>query len=220
MRGHALKIIVFNDAEQPITDAQRRTIEDLVGNFRMIEWPKSMGWGAEQIGWIWKAYALAADEASDDDYIARVDSDVFFFNDRIFRAVKRSEADLVGDGHFVRFEYAQGGCYFFKVSAVRAINKLVAEQSMERLLEDVDIVVEDVAASHFARRLGLRTWLTWFMMFPDELRNAGGLTRWQRWKFSCAHFVMKNKAAMLDAYEREVLHAAEITAFRAATSVK
>ena len=42
-------------------------------------------------------------------------------------------------------------------------------------------------------------------MFPDELRNAGRLTRWQRWKFSCAHFVMKNKAAMLVAYEKEVL---------------
>jgi hypothetical protein len=43
------------------------------------------------------------------------------------------------------------------------------------------------------------------MMFPDELRNAGGLTSWQRWKFSCLHFVMKNKSAMLEAYENELL---------------
>jgi hypothetical protein len=42
-------------------------------------------------------------------------------------------------------------------------------------------------------------------MFPDELRNSGGINRYQRWKFSCVHFVMKNKAAMLEAYDKEVL---------------
>ena len=47
--------------------------------------------------------------------------------------------------------------------------------------------------------------MTWFMMFPDELRNAGGLNRWQRWKFSCLHFVMKNKAAMIESYLRDEL---------------
>jgi hypothetical protein len=53
-------------------------------------------------------------------------------------------------------------------------------------------------------------------MFPDELRNAGGLTRWQRWKFSCAHFVMKNKHAMLVAYEKEVLGGRPSAAYQSA----
>ena len=70
---------------------------------------------------------------------------------------------------------------------------MLQAETMEQVLPEDGIGVEDIAAYHFARRLGLRTWLTWFMMFPDELRNAGGLTRWQRWKFSCVHFVMKNK---------------------------
>ena len=33
-------------------------------------------------------------------------------------------------------------------------------------------------------------------------------------KVSCAHFVMKNKAAMLEAYESDVIPAEEIAAFR------
>lgn len=171
----------------------------------MIPWPKSMGWGAKQIGWIWRAYRLAAENAADDDIIARVDSDIFFFNDTIFRAVARSDADLVGDGHYVNFEFCQGGCYFFRASAVRRINAMLEAESLERVLADGHVGVEDMAAYYFARRLGLKIWMTWFMMFPDELRNAGKLTRWQRWKFSCVHFVMKNKEMMLEAYEREML---------------
>lgn len=205
VHGIRFKVLVFSDEEMPLSAAQIDAIQALVPGARVIPWPKSMGWGAAQIGWIWRAYGLAAEDAGANDIIARVDSDVFFFNDRIFRAVARSDADLVGDGHYVNFEYCQGGCYFFRASAVRRINALLEEEPIEKILTEIGIVVEDIAAYHFARRLGLKIWLTWFMMFPDELRNAGGLTSWQRWKFSCLHFVMKNKAAMLEAYEKELL---------------
>lgn len=199
------KVLVFSDEEMPLSAAQIDAIKALIPGTRVIPWPKSMGWGATQIGWIWRAYGLAAEGAAEHDIIARVDSDVFFFNDRIFRAVARSDADLIGDGHFVNFEYTQGGCYFFRASAVRKITEMLKAEPIERILGEIKPIVEDVAAHHFSKRLGLKIWLTWFMMFPDELRNAGGLTAWQRWKFSCAHFVMKNKAAMLEAYAHEVL---------------
>lgn len=198
------KVVVFNDADQLLSDAQIAAIEALIPGIRVITWPKSMGWGATQIGWIWRAYGLAAEGANDNDIIARVDSDVFFFNDTIFQAVVRSDDDLIGDGHYVDFAYCQGGCYFFKASAVRKINAMIASEGMDKLLIEIETVVEDVAATHFAKRLGLKIWQAWFMMFPDELKNAGALTPWYRWKFSCLHFVMKNKAAMLEAYEREV----------------
>lgn len=199
------KFLIFSDEEMPLSAAQIDAIQALVPGARVIPWPKSMGWGATQIGWIWRAYKLAAEGVADNDVIARVDSDVFFFNDRIFQAVARSDADLVGDGHYVNFEYSQGGCYFFRASAVRKITAMLDAEPIDNVLTEIDIVVEDIAAYHFAKRLGLKTWLTWFMMFPDELRNAGGLTTWQRWKFSCVHFVMKNKAAMLEAYKADVL---------------
>ena len=212
--GVPYKILVFNDEDMPLTSAQIDAIHALVPGARVITWPKSMGWGATQIAWIWKAYALAAEGVADNDIIARVDSDVFFFNDRIFQAVARSEADFVGDGHYINFRYIQGGCYFFRAAAVRKVVALIEAQPIDELLRDIDPVVEDIAATYFAKRLGMKIWLTWFMMFPDELRNAGGLTAWQRMKFSCAHFVMKNKAAMLEAYEAEVMPPDEITAFR------
>lgn len=199
------KVLVFSDDEQPLSDAQIAAIRELVPDVRVIPWPKSMGWGATQIGWIWRAYALAAEDAGDNDIIARVDSDIFFFNNRIFRAVERSDADLIGDGHYVYFKFCQGGCYFFRAPVVRQINAMLEAESLERVLAEGNVGVEDMAAYYFAKRLGLKIWMTWFMMFPDELRNAGKLTRWQRWKFSCVHFVMKNKVMMLEAYEREML---------------
>lgn len=205
MNGVSFRVIVFSDADQPLSAQQIKTILDLIPNTEVILWPKSMGWGEEQIGWIWKAYQYASEGAGANDYIARIDSDVFFFNDRIFHAVARSDADFIGDGHFVDFKYCQGGCYFFKTSAVQKIVTMIDQEGMHALLKNVDVVVEDVAAYYFSKRLELVVWQTWFMMFPDELRNAGGLTPWQRWKFSCAHFVMKNKVEMLKAYQSEVL---------------
>lgn len=199
------EVIVFSDAEQPISAVQTEVLRALIPGIRVIPWPKSMGWGATQIDWIWKAYALAAEGAADDDIIARVDSDVYFFNDRIFRAVERSEADLVGDGHFVGFDYCQGGCYFFRARAVREICLFLQQRSLPQELDAAGINVEDIAAHHFAKSTRQRIWMTWFMMFPDELRNARGLNRWQRWKFSCLHFVMKNKAAMIESYLRDEL---------------
>jgi hypothetical protein len=203
--GLRYRVIVFSDTDMPLSEAQIAALHELMPDLSVVPWPKSMGWGATQIGWIWKAYALALEGAAEGDIIARIDSDVFFFNDRIFRAVERSDADLVGDGHYVRLEFCQGGCYFFKAHAVRRILEMLEREPLEEIVKEIDPVVEDVAATHFTRRLGMKVWMTWFMMFPDELRNAGGLTRWARWKFSCAHFVMKNKSAMLAAYDKDVL---------------
>jgi hypothetical protein len=213
------EVTVFSDTDMPLSDAQADALRRLIPGLKVVPWPKSMGWGAEQIGWIWRAYALAVEGAADDDIVARIDSDVFFFSDTIFRVVERSDADLVGDGHYVNFEFCQGGCYFFRASAVRKILALHESMPVARLAAELPVVVEDVAATHFARRLGLKVWMTWFMMFPDELRNAGRLTSWQRWKFSCAHFVMRNKSAMLEAYEREVLRPASVEGFRALLDV-
>lgn len=194
------RIFVFNDSEQPITDDQCNVLRELSPQVDIILWPKSMGWGTEQISNIWKAYEYAAQHAQPDDIIARVDSDVFFINDRIFKQVASCSADFVGDGHFVDFKYCQGGCYFFRVSAVRKIVNLIATEGMENLVSEIDVNVEDVAATAFARRLNLNVLLTWFMGFPNELDNNKHSIWWFKHKFSCVHFVMKNKDKMLTAY--------------------
>lgn len=204
-----LRVVVFNDQDMPMSAEQIAALGALDLDLEVVTWPKSVGWTIDQIDAIWRAYAYASASAADHDYVARVDADVFFFNSTVFDAVARSGADMVGDGHYVDFEYCQGGCYFFRVAAARRVNQLIAERSVAGLAKEFPTLVEDVAATHMARTLGLRVWMTWFMMFPDELRNAGMLGERQHERFSCLHFVMKNKTAMLEAYERHVLRPEE-----------
>lgn len=199
------KVFIFSDNEMPLTEKQINALKDLIPQTEVLSWPKSMGWGKEQISNIWKAYSYVAKTASPQDIIARVDSDVFFFNDRIFKYVLASDADLIGDGHFVEFKYVQGGCYFFKASAVTHISNNIDKYGIEFMLKDCPIEVEDVAADYMAKKLQLRVNQTWFMAFPQEIINAGGIKRWIHFKFSCAHFVMKNKDKMLDAYRDYVV---------------
>ena len=211
------KVYVFSDLDQPFEEAQVEKIRKLFPEAEVIPWPKSMGWGGEQISNIWNAYKYVAEQANEMDIIARVDSDVFFFNDRIFHMVSATDADLIGDGHFIGFRYVQGGCYFFRVSAVREICDEIHSHGMENLLKAGKINVEDAAAYYFSRRLKQRVWMTWFMMFPDEYKNSGGLSWSARFKFSCLHFVMKNKQAMLDVYLTEQLEndSLELSEFKA-----
>lgn len=197
------EVYIFSDEEQPLTEAQIEKIIKLVPGTTVKSWPKSMGWGETQIANIWEAYMLAAGGANDRDVIARIDSDVFFFNDRIFRLIEKTDADLIGDGHYVGLRYTQGGCYFFRAGAVRKIAKLIERHSMKALVDELPIKVEDVAAFEFAKKLNLKVWLTWFMMFPDELGHELCINAWSKAKFSCVHFVMKNKDAMLGAYQKE-----------------
>ena len=200
-----MKIYVFSDTDQPFDESQTIKIRTLFPGAEVLPWPKSMGWGTEQISNIWNAYKFVSDQASEYDVIARIDSDVFFFNDRILHMVSATDADLIGDGHFIGFRYVQGGCYFFRVSAVREICEEIRLNGMDSLLEAGKINVEDAAAYYFSRRLNQKIWMTWFMMFPDELDRNNRVSWWANYKFSCLHFVMKNKKAMIDVYRKDIL---------------
>lgn len=214
-----IRVLIFCDAKEMLSAAQCAAIEALHPGAKVIPWGKSQGWGAEQIASIWKAYELAAQECGDDDYVARVDSDVFLFSDWIFRAVEASRKDLVGDGHYVGFRYSQGGFYFLRGGAVRAVCRFLAANPLEAVLKKADINVEDIAAYHLIAETGQSSWLTFFMMFPDEYRRIAGFSAYQRWKFCCAHFVMKNKNLMLEAYDRDMLQPRDRAAYLEALQI-
>ena len=214
-----LEIYVFCDRNEMLTPEQSQQLETLGFPIRTIAWEKSQGWGHTQIQNIWNAYALAAKDAPAGTYVARVDADVFFFSSWIFDAVARSSADMVGDGHFVDFEYAQGGLYFLKAEAIGNILARTPIDTFPAVLGSANINVEDVAAHHMAKRAALRIWLTFFMMFPDEYVNAGGLTHYQRRKFACLHYAKRNKAPMLDIYLSEMTRAEDKPGFMSAIAV-
>ena len=46
---HPLRFLVFNDTDQPLSTDQAQALKQLEPNLTVIEWPKSMGWGSEQI---------------------------------------------------------------------------------------------------------------------------------------------------------------------------
>jgi hypothetical protein len=199
-----VKIHIFSDEEQPLSEAQESILRSMGDGIFVEKWPKSIGWGHLQISWIWKAYQKVAAGAGEHDFIARIDSDVFFFNDRAFQLTARSQAELIGDSHFVDFSYLQGGCYFVAKRAVDKVLVAIAAKGVEQLSQGVEVIVEDMVLEHIARNLGLSIWHTWMMMFPDEYKNAGGFTKWQSLKFSCIHWTRK-KELMLDAYIKDVL---------------
>jgi hypothetical protein len=212
-----LRVLIFCDANEMLSQAQCEAIQALIpGLVRIIPWDKSQGLGAVQIAAIWKAYQLAAGDCDRDDFVVRVDSDVFFFSDWVFRIAARSRMDVVGDGHYVGFKFPQGGLYFIRAAAVNAICRHLEQNPVAKMLEGTNINADDVALSHFARTIGLKTWLTFFMMFPDEYQKCRYLTSYQRWKFSCLHFTWKNKSGMLAAYEKDILRDEEAQSFHEA----
>ena len=94
-RNIPFKVLVFSDDEQPLSAAQVDAIRTLIPAARVIPWPKSMGWGVGQIGWVWRAYRLAAEEAADDEDAAElIDGDA---KDAVAWSVLGSAN--AGDGH-------------------------------------------------------------------------------------------------------------------------
>ena len=214
-----LDLLVFCDRDEPFSNEQAASLAALGLPLRIVPWPKAHGWGTPQIAAIWEAYALAAKDAPEDGFVACVDSDVFFFSGWLFDLVSKTSAGLVGDGHFVDFKYCQGGVYFFSVAGVRRVLEVTPVSEFEREFNRASVVVEDVAAYHLARRARLRIWLSFFMMFPDEYKNAGRLTRYQRAKFACLHYTLRDKREMFRIYCEEMVPANEKHEFLNAVGV-
>ncbi|MEI6333973.1 MAG: hypothetical protein WCS87_05395 [Methylococcaceae bacterium] len=218
--GIPIRVLIFCDANEMFSPEQCEAIKIAFPDSKVIPWKKSQGWGSEQIASIWKAYSLAASESRENDYVVRIDSDVFFFSDWIFQIVARSRKDLVGDGHYVNFKYSQGGFYFLRAGAINKIKRYFEENSMDEFLTKTKINVEDIAAYQFIEQTGQKSWLTFFMMFPDEYRIAGHLSAYQKFKFCCLHFVMKNKNKMLEVYLKEIVHHSERDMFLKALEIQ
>jgi len=211
--GYQLKIVVFCDRLEMFSESQQAALRSLFPDIEIVPWGKSQGWGIEQIESIWAAYDYAQKGLKEGDYVARIDSDVFFFSDWLFSALARVQFDLVGDGHFIDFKYVQGGVYFVRVAMLRKIIKDFASLSLRLFLEKNNIGVEDQAVSRLVEANKGSVWLTYFMMFPDEYRIAGKLSPYQKEKFCCYHQATKSKAPMLPLYRKELLLAHDIELF-------
>lgn len=213
---------MFCDVGDMLSPRQVEAINRVCPGARIIPWPRVTGWGIEAVANVWKAFRLAAEDSSPDDFVAKVDSDVFLCSDWIFRAASRREMDLVGDGQIDGFRFSQGGLYFIRVAAVHAVSRELDRKPLVECLEEANahnpwfpgrVYAEDPAIYHLVRHAGLKLWLTFFMMFPAANKKCGRLNRYRRWKYSCVHF-FGCKDLMLPVYERDFLRADERAAFK------
>lgn len=200
----SIKLFVFCDRTEMLSEAQCHLLKALYSDIEIIPWGKSQGWGADQITSIWAAYEYASKGCRDNDYIARVDSDVFFFSNWIFSLIAKSDYQLIGDGHYVDFKYAQGGVYFCRVDALTKIFASLKIQPMSNFLIEQKINVEDIAVYKLMEKVKAKIWITYFMMFPDEYRIAKSINVYQKGKFCCYHHSVKDKRPMIDIYLKEM----------------
>ena len=199
------KIFIFCDKEQMFSDLQYRTIIELYPDLEIIPWEKAVGWEYKQIKAILAAYEYASKGCNNEDYVARIDSDLFFFENWIFSLVAKSKANLVGDGHYIDFEYIQGGAYFCQVEYLKKIFRFLDKYSLSKFLDEIAIKVDDLAIFELMKKVKAKIWATFFMMYPDEYRMAKSLKWYQRKKFCCFHLTRKDKSPMINMYKKEML---------------
>jgi hypothetical protein len=193
------RIHIIIDENDPFTTNDQRELSSLSPLITIREGPTFTGWGYKSVRIQFSCFARLSEQLSDNDYIIKMDSDLLFISPRIFDLALRSGADIVGDGRYVDFDYAQGGCFFMSKSVAQALDKYCALGAMERLLPHRQRPAEEEILREVLRRENANVWLTRFMMFPDEfmpkIATDKRFIEAERRRFSVLHFV-KNKDDM------------------------
>lgn len=131
------------------------------------------------------------------DFLVKVDSDVLFLPNPKWERLLRSEADAIGDGHFLQFRYAQGGLYMMRRQLVQEVLSRVTLADVERVARAIDSVGEDMAVSRILEESGHPFLFTRLMLFPDEYRRVRRVEGAVKREFVALH-CHRDKAAMAE----------------------
>lgn len=149
VRGPCLgRIFVGEDPDDPIGGEGKARLKGLGSDIVCACWGKVTGYGVTTVVSELAAFRDVAAQVDKADWIAKVDSDVLFLNDKIFRRVTRMNSDLVGHEELAwrPFAYSQGGCYFLRAAFVPCLDDLdegAVTREADRLLSRF----HDVAAA-------------------------------------------------------------------------
>ncbi len=195
------RVWVFVDGNQPFTDDQ---IDELRGTFAGLEFRATQGFGWAGLHTIrteLAAFHEVAAGCGPDDYVAKVDSDILFLpSDRLERLMC-SDKRLIGDGHYERFQFCQGGLYLLHQSLVNEIFPAATDGTLERVAERIDSQIEDRVIYQLCRRMTDHTWLTTYMMFPHEYAAVDDFSSPAAAPFVALHFT-QHKHRMHDYFKR------------------
>lgn len=189
-------VYLYIDKDDFISGKQKVKLKKLSLDVVIRKTKYKMSWGGlKLIKNELEAFEEVHSEIRSEDYIAKVDSDIVFISDFIFKYVLASGKDLVGEGAFTNYKYSQGGLYFLKSRFVPNITKYTDKNFK---VEDPK-VGEDKFIFNLVQRNTDSIWLTKFMMFREEFDKIKEITGEWKKKFSVIHFAdCKNK--MLENY--------------------
>jgi hypothetical protein len=118
--GFEGKIYVGEDPDDPLSMSDKAKLAASGFDITYVQWGKVTGYGETTMLSQLRAFHQVAAVTPKDHWIAKVDSDVLFVNDHIFRVIQHCLADLVGQSEraWGTFSYSQGGCYFVKAGFI------------------------------------------------------------------------------------------------------
>ena len=149
---------------------------------------KVTGWGIQTVVNEFKAFDKISNIIKKDDYIAKIDSDILFISDNIFKFVLDSKKLLVGDGLYNNYSYAQGGCYFLKNSIISKLNKSLKNPNFKKNLIGLLDTGEDKIISEIIKMNTKKIWITHFMLYGKEINKIKRFNKKIKKKISVLHF--------------------------------
>jgi hypothetical protein len=134
------------DSGDPLTSEQTARLRALEMGIEVFNSRRVTGYGDDTIAAEIEAFEQIHHLTQPGDYVAKVDSDILFLTDWVFRRVPQTRADIVGQPEKVLepFIYTQGGCYFLSHQAINAICRLTPPaiaQSIEVTCAAIDKAV-------------------------------------------------------------------------------
>jgi len=175
------KDVFTNDQIKELSNFSSKIIFRKINNF---EWgsPKST------LSEIECYLSLAQEIKQPNDFMIKVDSDIVFIKSNKLQRLLRSKFHAAGDGHFLGYEFIQGGMYMIRMREIETNLSKVTLSNIENISRKIKSVGEDKVISTIFKDKNKPFHFTRLMLFPDEYRKIKNRTAITRWEFCCMHF--------------------------------
>lgn len=182
-------IYVFIDQKSPFNESEINQLQELSNDIIFLpvfnfSWASTETTMAEI-----SSFQQVMENAQNNDFIVKVDSDIVFFKNTKLTRLLTSKHIAVGDGHHLNYQYAQGGLYMFRKYIGEKVLGNMDEQTIIACEKQCDNKGEDKVLSTLFLNRKFPFYLTRLMIFPDEYSLLKEVNCFLRWEFCCGHFV-------------------------------
>lgn len=180
------------DSKGPFSHDQQAELKGIIQDLIILELGQIDWASVKTLETELKAFGIASNMAQPNDFIAKVDSDILFFDSTKLDEISICSKDFVGDGHYSDYQYAQGGLYFIRAHLAQQLLS-VTTYELEEAISRCRTVAEDQVISALIRQRTNKIWLTRLMLFPNEYEKTNLQRNWVRMEFTAIHFVHRKQ---------------------------